>query len=55
MNLIKAQKFIEKKDFGKALDILLVIEKDLGQSLLVGIRMVCIPKEYYLIVPKSSC
>ena len=27
MNLVQAQKFIEKKDFGKALDILLVIEK----------------------------
>ena len=27
MNLVEAQKFIEKKDFGKALDILLVIEK----------------------------
>ena len=27
MNLVDAQKFIEKKDFGKTLDILLEIEK----------------------------
>ena len=27
MNSIEAQKFIEKKDFGKALDIFLEIEK----------------------------
>ena len=27
MNLVEAQKFIEKKDFGKAVDILLEIEK----------------------------